>query len=292
MTSDAEIAQPVVEQLVAAVQVLGLPADDPVVLSVGANIVVHLRPSPVVARVATLTADMRGDASGYLMRERDVTSALAQNGINVITVTDAVDPGPHLAGEHPFLLLEHTEIERIDVDSQVHAEHVGRSLAELTTALASLPAHLATGDEGQPWAEMATMLAVTRPATTPGAVQRIEAVIAELQSTEPDDPWQLVHGDAHRNNVGMRNGEVIWFDFEDANLRPLAWDATTLLRAWPHAGQVTCNLLGIDAQSPSMRWHFELREVYALLWNLLYAQTYERARTGSAERLAGWLEQH
>ncbi len=39
----------------------GLPADDPRVLSSRGNLLVHLAPAPVVARVATLTAWTRSD---------------------------------------------------------------------------------------------------------------------------------------------------------------------------------------------------------------------------------------
>lgn len=83
--------------------------------------------------------------------------------------------------------------------------------------------------------------------------------------------------------------EVIWYDFEDANRRPRAWDLATLYRSWPAAGEVACRLLHVDPAEPSMRWHHEFREVYALLWNLLYAQRSEAARKPTAVRLEQWL---
>jgi hypothetical protein len=47
----------------------GLPADDPRVLSSRGNLLVHLAPAPVVARVATLTAWTRSDPFVWLARE-------------------------------------------------------------------------------------------------------------------------------------------------------------------------------------------------------------------------------
>lgn len=126
----------------------------------------------------------------------------------------------------------------------------------------------------------------------PSSLARITAVLDGLRATEPGDARQLVDGDAHRVNVARFVGDVVWFDFEDANRRPLAWDLATLRRAWPQAGDTACRLLDVDPHSPSMRWHHELRDAYALLWNLLYAQRYERARQPTAERLRRWLARH
>lgn len=289
METDADIARPMLAPLVSACAALGLDAGEPRVLGVGANVVIHLAPSPVVARVATLTAEMRGDPVSYLSRERDICRSLADRGIDVVTPTDLVDPGPHLVDGWAFLLLDHRRLRPVDLDSTADALAAGRSLATLTTALAELPAELCGTDGGQPWAEIETLRRTVGASTDAEAMARIEEAIQRLQATEPDDPWQLVHGDAHRVNVALGEAGIVWLDFEDANRRPLAWDLATLCRAWPAAGAEACRVLGRDPVSVSMRWHHELREVYALLWNLLYAQRYERARPASAERLRGWL---
>ena len=303
--TDHELAAPVLGPLVRAVRELGLSVEQPQVLGAGANVVVHLAPSPVVARVATLTAEMRGGAASYLLRERLISEALDQRGVNVVAPTRLVDPGPHLVDGLSFLLLERRTLEPITLGSADHAQAVGRSLVELSSALRDLPdlandqsedggrsaSELAT-DDGHPWREIETLVETVRPTTQPAAMDRICTVIGTLRADEPDDPWQLVHGDAHRVNVALSDGRVIWFDFEDANRRPLAWDLATLRRSWPAAGDVACRLLEVDPDGPSMRWHHELREVYALLWNLLYGQRHRRARTPTAERLNSWLAAH
>ena len=60
---------------------LGVPCDSPVVLHDGSNVVVHLRPSQVVARVATLTADVRPGISAWLARDIAVAQHLASRGV-------------------------------------------------------------------------------------------------------------------------------------------------------------------------------------------------------------------
>ncbi len=292
MVTADEGATPVVNELVAAARQLGLPADSPVVLGDGANVVVWLAPSPVVARVATLTAEVRGQPEVYLRRERETASALDAMGLNVIRPTTLVDPGPHRAGPWTFLLLEHRQLEPLDPSSPQDAEAAAASFVELSLALAELPPSLSDALPGHPWAEMAVLADTVATTIDPPDLARIAAEIDELRAAEPADPWQLVHGDAHRVNVARCDGEVVWFDFEDANRRPLAWDLATLRRAWPPAGDTACRLLGVDPGSPSMRWNHEFREIYALLWNLLYAQRYERARQPTAERLDQWLATH
>ena len=56
----------------------GLAAEEPVVLADGANIVVHLRPAPVVAKVAASTPAVRRDNQDWLQRELDVSAFLAE----------------------------------------------------------------------------------------------------------------------------------------------------------------------------------------------------------------------
>lgn len=73
----------------------GLPADDPQLLSSRGNVLVHLAPAPVVARVATLTAWTRDDSFCWLAREVAVADYLARQGGPVVAPSALADPGPH-----------------------------------------------------------------------------------------------------------------------------------------------------------------------------------------------------
>ncbi len=63
---------------------LDVHCDDPVVLADGANVIVHLRPAPVVAKVAASTTAVR-PAAAWLQRELDVVQFLAARGAPVMT---------------------------------------------------------------------------------------------------------------------------------------------------------------------------------------------------------------
>lgn len=299
LPTEADSAEPIVVSLTRAARKLGLEVQDPQVLSVGANVVVHLAPSPVVARVATLTAEMRansGSAMAYLQREHDISLALSARGLNSITPTDLVDPGPHNVDGMQFLLLRYQPLDPVDLTSNDHAVRAARAFVELSETLASIelaPNPYGTNsDRGYPWTEIDTLLRTVTSTTEPAAIERIVAVLEQLRTTDPADTQQLVHGDAHKNNVAFADGQIIWFDFEDANYRPRAWDLGTLRRSWPAAGDEACRILGVDPQSASMRWHFEIRELYALLWSQLMSQRLERVRQPAADRLAGWMQDH
>ena len=290
METDDDIAEPVLAPLVASCRALGLKVENPVVLGARANVVVHLSPSPVVARVATLTDEVRNGSFEYLRREREIGRALADRGLRVIAPTTLVDPGPHSLGDRSFLLLGHQLLRSVDLGSIDHAIAAGRAFAEVTRGLSELPAELGTGDEGQPWGEIENLMATVAPSTANAVMSEIQQALSDLRASEPDDPWQLVHGDAHKANVALNEqGAVVWFDFEDANRRPLAWDLATLCRAWPAAGEEACRILDVDRSSPSMRWHHELRELYALLWSQLYDSRFEETRAAGADRLYHWL---
>ena len=73
---------------------LGMQIDDPVVLSDNLNLIVHLRPSPVVARVAVRTGRVRSaEALGDSMA---LAAFLAGAGLPVAPPIDHLDPGPHI----------------------------------------------------------------------------------------------------------------------------------------------------------------------------------------------------
>src|SRR5215217_7681409 len=68
--------------------------DEPRVIHEGSNLLLHLDPAPVVARVATTTAIVReGDA--WLTREVAVAGHVARRGAPAVAPSDELPPGPH-----------------------------------------------------------------------------------------------------------------------------------------------------------------------------------------------------
>jgi hypothetical protein len=83
---------------------LGVHSSDPVVLADGANVVVHLSPAPVVAKVAASTTAVRS-AADWLQRELDVTRFLAGRGAPVMTPSPEVPATVLRAGDPGQLAL-------------------------------------------------------------------------------------------------------------------------------------------------------------------------------------------
>jgi hypothetical protein len=72
----------------------GMAPDGAVVIHSGSNVLVHLRPAPVVARVMTGTVALHDDPSTWLSREISVLEFLAPSGL-AVSPSRLVAPGPH-----------------------------------------------------------------------------------------------------------------------------------------------------------------------------------------------------
>lgn len=78
---------------------LGVACDEPVVLADGANVIVHLSPSPVVAKVAASTPEVRPDSAAWLQRELDTAVFLVRAGAPALAPSPEVPPAAqHGAG--------------------------------------------------------------------------------------------------------------------------------------------------------------------------------------------------
>jgi hypothetical protein len=79
---------------------LGIACSEPVVLAGGANVIVHLSPAPVVAKVAASTPAVRPDAGAWLQRELDVALFLTRYGAPVLEPSPDVPATPHHGDGH------------------------------------------------------------------------------------------------------------------------------------------------------------------------------------------------
>ena len=73
----------------------GVACDEAERISAGSNVLVHLKPAPVVARVMTGTAVLHDDAEQWLAREVAVGAFLAERTDLVVPPSDILPPGPH-----------------------------------------------------------------------------------------------------------------------------------------------------------------------------------------------------
>jgi Ser/Thr protein kinase RdoA (MazF antagonist) len=222
--SSIDLTRRAIEGATACARRLGLSVDEPVLLHDASNVLVHLRPAPVVARVATTTGIIREGAHEWLAREVAVAGHLARAGAPVIPPSSEVDPGPHT---QDGLSLSFWDLaERLPgLPSPAAA---GRALRECHEALADADLQLpplAVLDE----AERVLDMPIARQTFTPDDMAMLRDGLTEVRDRMSRLPLRPVHGDAHFANVMYARNGTLWFDWEDAFNGPREWDLGVML---------------------------------------------------------------
>ncbi|MEU4802939.1 phosphotransferase [Actinosynnema sp. NPDC023587] len=187
---------------------LGLPVDDVEVLRDDSNLLVHLRPAPVVARVGAVTAAVRGDVFGHFARADAVSRFLAGRGVPVVEPVAS----PVREGGWVVALAAHVpHSPEWTPDSPAFALMLRELHRELAHFTGELPARGPVDDID------AVLTMLGRP---DDLVAERDALVAAW----PDQPVQALHGDAHPHNVLATANGPVWNDFEDTWRGPVGWD--------------------------------------------------------------------
>jgi hypothetical protein len=187
---------------VAAVAIAhGLPCEQAIVVHSGSNVLVHLRPAPVVARVMTGTAVLHEDPQRWLEREISVLTFLAPSGV-AVAPSPLVAAGPH---HHNGLWMTFSEWipDVTQANPLVDADRLGRSLRRLHDGLRSFHGDL--GDWGELHDGTARLHRMLRPS------ERLDANAISSLRARLDRAWELVsdsqlpvqalHGDISLRNL-------------------------------------------------------------------------------------------
>jgi Phosphotransferase enzyme family len=263
---------------------LGVTCTEPVILADGANVIVHLSPSPVVAKVAATTPAVRPDVAVWLQRELDVVLFLAAAGIPVIAPSPEVPPTAHRDDGHVMSFWTYLKPSGPELPDEAM---IGSMLRELHAALRSYPG---TMPVLSPLGDIPAFLA--RPRATlsdadavgiAGAYARLTGELADTSSAE-----QVLHGDAGLSNLMQADGGWVWHDFEDTCTGPVAWDlaASTASR---HLDGSRVLAAYRDAVDPAqLRICEQLRLLSLTVWYALYAERLPECRQRAAELAALW----
>ncbi|ADB34775.1 aminoglycoside phosphotransferase [Kribbella flavida DSM 17836] len=235
MISRADRSSRAVEAAAAAARELGLSVTEPTVLYDVFSVVVHLKPSPVVARVPVVLPDALLDlevAGRRQQRELDVAQWLSELDKPVARPSPLV---PREPVQRDGLSFTFWELVEQDTSTEPDYSQGTARAAELHAVLADYPAEL-------PWFAPVTsvvpqgleQLKNDTPMLTPDDVGRVrsewDAVAPLLMTREgweqafPGSVVQPIHGDAPSYNIIATPDGVLWSDFEDVNLGPIEWD--------------------------------------------------------------------
>jgi Phosphotransferase enzyme family len=250
----------------------GLRCEEPLLIGQSSNVLVHLRPAPVVARVMTATAMLHSDERAWLERELSVASFAARAGAPVVAPSDLLAAGPH---ERDGLWLSFWELasERAD-GAELSGEDVGRSLRELHRALAGYPHELPLFTDA-----LGEMMPVIDRLAQSGALEAGEAgrfrseldrLATELAAV--DLPWQALHGDVSLTNLLNTDRGARWNDFEDVCRGPLAWDVAGIAtscrrRRSPEFAQQALAAHGSGLSDEEPAPFVEAHELYSAVWD-------------------------
>jgi thiamine kinase-like enzyme len=228
-----------VEAAAAAGRELGLDVTEPTVLYDVFSVVVHLKPSPVVARVPVVLPGALRDpakAGARQQRELEVAQWVFEQGELVVRPSPLV---PLRSVQRDGLSMSFWEY--VEHDKSTEPDYVQGLVraAELHKLLESYPGEL-------PWFAPVTavvpegleQLGPDTPLLTAADVDRVrrewDAVAPVLTSREgwerafPGSHVQPLHGDAPYYNIIPTADGVLWSDFEDVSLGPLEWDLASV----------------------------------------------------------------
>jgi hypothetical protein len=268
----------------------GLDVRECEVVSDGSNLLVHLKPAPLLARVATTTGLIRRPVAVWLARDVSVAQYLSVQGAPVVPPSDELPPGPHHEDGYAITFWKYVDADR----SAPAAMEAAPLLRELHEALRNyqpevhgeLPFMGVVLEELPRWLKF---LEVRHALSGSDLIALREAHwrIAELIRARAGEA-QALHGDAHRSNL-LRTGQgMLWTDFEDACTGPPAWDLACLSRTAPEGGEAI-----VRAYNGGLRWsdlapYREARNLEGVIYRLVQAVRFPERRKDAMQRLERW----
>lgn len=202
----------------------GLAQTEATVLYSGSNVLVRLRPAPVVARVMTGTVALHDDPKKWLEREVSVLRFLAPSGV-AVAPSSLIAPGPH---RHDGLWMTCSEwIPDIEQPSHLaDAGRLGRALKNLHDELRTFNGDLAGPQVLRENIERLHGRLEPGDAVEAGKVSSLRARLDALDEIvfKSTLPTQALHGDVSLSNLLHTPHRLVWNDFEDTFRGPVHWD--------------------------------------------------------------------
>jgi len=263
---------------------LGVSSFEPVVLADGANAVVHLRPSPVVAKVAASATAVRLETDTWLQRELNVVLFLAAAGAPVMTPSPEMPAITYHGDGHVMSFWRYRRSAGGDGPQEAT---IGSMLRDLHATLRSYPGTLPVL---APLNDIPAFLA--RPQSQLSAAEAGALSAAYARLTAELDPaaaaMQVLHGDAGPGNLMNTDTGWVWHDFEDTCAGPVAWDLAASTASRRLDGSRILAGYGEPVDPGQLAVCEQLRSLHLTIWYALYAERLPDLRPRAAELLDLW----
>jgi Ser/Thr protein kinase RdoA (MazF antagonist) len=274
-----------VDAAVAVAREAGLEVREPRLLRDLTNVLVHLAPAPVVARVPVTFTRIRGRA--WIERELELTAFLAGAGAKIAGPARSVAPGPYERDGFLVTLWEYVEH---DPGRPLDARRAGEALREVHELLAGYDGgaldHFAWLDE------IETLVGLLRLSPDESILFQ-EALEASRNRVDGLDlALQPVHGDAHRGNLLRSPAGPLWSDFENLCLGPRELDvACNEIRARTRGreredDELLAGYGDYDAELVSLL--IPMHALFLAAWTFELAERTPDVRPQAVQRL-GWV---
>jgi aminoglycoside phosphotransferase (APT) family kinase protein len=255
-------------------------SSDPAVLKNGSNVLVHLRPAPVVARVAGTTGLVRHPVADWFARELAVVDHLLERDVPVVAPSPELPRGPVV---HDGMTMTFWRFVPHDPAVSIKPADFAASLAELHRALADFRGPLPTSGPlddvllGLPFlGEHAPLLRAEH--------ERLSAALPA--------GGQALHGDAHPGNVLATPSGLVWNDFEDTWRGPLEWDLALLRRTRLLDGAQALAAYPGAYDPELVDLCGEIRWLQTQIWRQASAHRLPARRAEADADLTRWLAHH
>ncbi len=275
------------EAAVAVAGAHGLDVREPRVLSDRSNLLIRLAPAPLVARVATSTAEIRADgARDWLARDVALGTHLVSVGGDAVPPAMLPPPGPHM---QDGLAITFWRFVENDTSNPPAPEEAGEALWRVHEALWDfldpLPPFTAVLDE----CELVIERLASRPAS-PAGLDRMSAAVRDIRSAVDAAalPSRPLHGDASRSNLLRTPAGLLWTDFEDTCAGPVEWDLACLVASSGPDAADALEGYGRPPDDGALEPFLETRRLQGALWTALLAERHPELRALAEERLRAW----
>jgi phosphotransferase family enzyme len=268
----------------------GVTVRDVEVVSDGANLLLHLQPAPLLARVATTTALVRRPVSAWLARDLTIATFLQDHGVPVIPPSDLLPAGPHL---HDGFTMSFWQFVEHDRNYIVTSAEAGPMLRELHRVLREFPPSqlrelplLGIFDEITRWLKF---LESRRALSAMDVIALREAhwrLAEKLRYGGPD--VQAIHGDSHKRNLLKTPKGLLWTDFEDACAGPVAWDIACLVRTAPEGMERALSEYQGAPSWEEIAPFVEARTLEAVVYWQVQAERHPEQKRDALDRLDLW----